>query len=175
MPGWVLVPNPGNLVQAPPSLPPVCRVGTTLRSTPTPGLWATVWPPLRTRCSDVVRSFSQRQPTRHDRDFQRPPPGLTPPWPWCWMGPALSFGPGHPPRITCCKARVCAATAPRPAPGGLAPPCTPMAPATAAACTSEQNGFCLHWRRWVRVSVRDSPPCLPVPVGVQGSGEGVYL
>lgn len=139
MPGWVLVPNPGNLVQAPPSLPPVCRVGTTLRSTPTPGLWATAWSPLRTQCSDVVRSFSQRQPTRRDRKFQGPPlrpnghPALVLAgagpllWPRTPVSHHLLQGQG-----LCGKA----------APGGRAPSCTPRVPATAAACTSERTGFC---------------------------------
>lgn len=62
----------------------VCRVGTTLRSMPTPGLWDTAWSPLRTQCSDVVRSFSQRQPVRHDCNLQTPPPRPKGhPWPWC--------------------------------------------------------------------------------------------
>lgn len=78
MPGWVLGPNPGSLIQAPPVYalfaPPLRRVAMTLRSMLTPGLWATAWSPLRTRYSDAARSFSQRQPMRHDQDVQRPPP-----------------------------------------------------------------------------------------------------
>lgn len=86
----------------------VRRVGTTLRSSPIPALWATAWSPLRTQCSDAARSFSRRQPTRHERDFQRPPPRpKESPWPGFWVGcQGPSSGPGHLPHITCCKAHL---------------------------------------------------------------------
>lgn len=113
VPGWCWPPPwepcPGATCVCAFSALSVCRVGTTLRSSPTPGLWATAWSPLRTQCSDAARSFSRRQPTRPERDFQRPPPRpKESPWPGFWVGcqGPSSSGPGHLPHITCCKAHL---------------------------------------------------------------------
>lgn len=168
MPGWVLVPNPGHRVQAPPCLPPVCRVGTTLRSTPTPGRWATAWSPLRTQCSGAVRSSSRRQPTRRDRHFLRPetsPQAARAPWPWCRMVPAPLPWPGTP------AARPGSVRRLPPAAGSwwLAPSCTPTALAPAAACTSEQNGF-LSTLEAACVIVRDSRPAFLSQPGSGAAG-----
>ena len=139
-----------------------------MRSMPTPGLWATVWSPLRTQCSDVVRSSSQRQPMRRDHNSQRPPPRPREhPWPWCWVGARpLLLQPRTPASLPAARPTLMGPGSVRTVPSGqllvgLAPSSTPAALAPAAACTSERNTFLSALDGGVRECWYETEPPLP--------------
>ena len=196
-PGWALGPKPGSLLQAPhvytclhcPSS--MCRAGTTLRSTPTPGRSATAWCRRRTRYNDAASSFSQRQPMRRDQGLHLPlrtsrelSPRLREPL-------ALALGVAEAPPLAQDPCLVLPTEGPALWARGLCgwPPAAgqllvalasilqpdPMALAAAAARILGRIGFCLRGTS-VQVLVQDRacPACLPALRGVQSSGDRAH-